>query len=170
MYLHVCTRRCVCMCRCVYVCMCMCIYTYVCVSVAICLEAFTRAQASREPVPENQSPSSRAMYRARTASYEIVEGPTDVEMAQATEQVARDRSEAAEHVTREPAQSVQAKPASLEDVVYLLEHMSKAIKAIEQNEDISSTKLTNIERRQSELEGELCKRPKLLAWSKMFQK
>ena len=105
------------------------------------------------------------MYRARTASFEVVDSQfeDDVEMSQDTEQEARDRNEAAEHATRVPAKEIQKNeeipnpkptPASLNDVVNELRHLNKAIKEIQKNEEIPDPKRICLERRQCDNEDE----------------
>ena len=167
------------MCRCV--CVGVYVYVYIHVCVCVCVRSHLsrgiyeskrlpntspRAKASRAPPFramfdsqfENDFADSQFENDAADSQFE-----DDVEMSQDTKQEARDRSEAAEHATRVPAEEIQKNeeipnpkptPASLNDVVNELRHLNKAIKEIQKNEEIPNPKRICPERRQCDIEDE----------------
>ena len=180
MYIYVCMCRRVCVCVGVCVCMCVCVYIHVCVCVCVCSWPFVSRHVREQKPPEHQprakasrAPPFRAMFDSQfendfaDSQFENDAADSqfedDVEMSQDTKQEARDRSEAAEHATRVPAEEIQKNeeipnpkptPASLNDVVNELRHLNKAIKEIQKNEEIPNPKRICPERRQCDIEDE----------------
>ena len=106
-----------------------------------------RAKASR-------APPFRAMFDSQFED-DVVDSQfeDDVEMSQDTKQEARDRSEAAEHATRVPAEEIQ-KNEEIPNPKPTPASLNKAIKEIQKNEEIPNPKRICLERRQCDIEDE----------------